>query len=482
MNPISRWLNNTSTVDPVDRRNAPFLQILLLFFAVFVPLNKSIFLYAIITGSWKQSATLHLSTDIATDVMLATAAWVALWLTRKGQLQKGLKIFLATAVVCLCLAYASVSLAYPGMDPIPLVLLTLGAMLKGRNSIWLMLGSLCAALLACVALILIRDSTVTPAAILGKAASTAGIWLIVTIVLDRTVAALRNSLEEVEQRSQALSQANLALRNEISEHERTHVQLIHSQKMDATGRLASGLAHDFNNLLAVILGYAQQRRQQPADGEAAALVEKLEDIEAATRRAMTISRKLLNFGRLETDHPESFDAGTTMQELQSMLRQLLSKRIRLQLDLPQTPLPIHMDRYHFELAVLNIAGNSRDAIQGAGTFRVSASVDPGAGLLSLMLSDDGPGMTEATRKRAFEPFFTTKDSGEGTGLGLAIAKDILTKAGGTIAIECPPAGGTITTITLPLVPTAADDRTVAPYSSGTFHFDQAGGTTSPSCP
>lgn len=470
MNPISRWLNNTHITDPVDRRNAPFLQILLLFFGVFVPVNKSIFLYAVITGSWQQPGTLHLSTDIATDAMLATAAWIALWLTRKGQLQKGLKIFLATAVVCLCLAYASVSLAHPGMDPIPLVLLTLGAMLKGRNSIWLMLASLCAALLACVAFILIHDSTVTRAAILGKAASTAGIWLIVTIVLDRTVSALRNSLEEVEQRSQALSQANLALRREISEHERTHVQLIHSQKMDATGRLASGLAHDFNNLLAVILGYAQQRTQPPGDG-GAALVEKLEDIEAATRRAMTISRKLLNFGRLETDHPELFDAGTTIQELQSMLRQLLSKRIRLQLDLPQRPLPIHMDRHHFELAVLNIAGNSRDAIQGTGTFKVSASVDPGSSLLSLALSDDGPGMTDVARERAFEPFFTTKDSGEGTGLGLAIAKEILTKAGGTIAIECPPAGGTLTTITLPLVPPAADEHAVVPCSSGTLDFD-----------
>lgn len=450
MNPFLRWLNNTPIVNPVDRRNSPFLQVLLLFFGIFVPLNKALFLHAVISGSWQRPGTLQLSADIATDILLVATAWTALWLIRRGGFRKGVMLFLSVAALCVGIAYASVGLAKVGLDPIPLLLLSLSGLVIGRRSLWIMLGSLSAMLLACVVLDLFRVPPVAPAATIGKAISIAGIWLIITLVLDRTVAALRKSLDESEQRGQALEQANAHLREEIAERERTHAQLIHAQKMDTVGRLASGLAHDFNHVLAVILGYAQQRNQLANEGGVPALVSTLDGIEMATRRAMAISRKLLNFSRLEVAHPERFDACAAMRELQSMLHQLLGNRIRLLMDLPQMPLPIHMDRNQFDLVILNIAGNSRDAIGEAGTLRISASGDSGTSLFTLTMSDDGPGMSELIQAHAFDPFFTTKPSGEGTGLGLSVARDIVTKAGGTINLECPPEGGTVTRIALPL--------------------------------
>lgn len=457
MNPFLHWLNGAPVTNPVDRRNAPFLQLLLLFFGIFVPINKAIYLYAVFGGSGQapRPGILRLSADLGTDILLVASAWIALWLIRRGRFRHGMMLFLAVASVCVGIAYASVGLAQVGLDPIPLVLLSLAGLVMGRRSLWLVLASLAAMLLACVALDMFRADPGAPAATIGKAISIAGIWLIITLVLDRTVAALRNSLEESEQRGRSLEQAYLRLQEETAERERTREQLIHSQKMDAAGRLASGLAHDFNNVLSVITGHAQQRDRLATDGGTPALVSALEGVELAARRATAISRKLLNFSRREIARPETFDAGAALQELQPMLRQLLGRRIRLLLERPEAPLPIHMDRNHFELAILNIAGNSRDAIPETGTFRAVASCDAGAGTFTLVLNDDGPGMPESVRACAFDPFFTTKPSGEGTGLGLSVVRDMVANAGGTIAIDCPPTGGTAVRITLALAPPAA---------------------------
>ena len=451
MNPFLRWLNNTPTANPVDRRNAPFLQVLLLFFGIFVPINKAIFLFAVFNGSAQhlRPGNLQLFADLATDLLLVASAWIALWLIRRGHFRRGVTLFLTVATLCVGIAYASVGLARVGLDPIPLVLLSLAGLVMGRRSMWLMLASLAVMLMVCVVLGTLHPDPVAPAVAVGKAISIAGIWLIITLVLDRTVTALRSSLEESEQRGRSLQQAYLQLQEETAERERIREQLIHSQKMDAAGRLASGLAHDFNNVLSIVLGHAQQRERLAEEGGAPALVSALEGVELAARRALAISRKLLNFSRQEVASPVTFDAGKALQELQPMLHQLLGGRIRLLMDAPQMPLPIHMDRDHFELMLLNIAGNSRHALGETGTFRIGVTHDTATNTLSLALSDDGPGMPEAVRAHAFDPFFTTKPLGEGSGLGLSVVRDMVVKVGGEIGIECPPEGGTTVWIRLP---------------------------------
>lgn len=450
MNPFTRWLRGAPSSNPVDRRNAPFIQLILLFFGIFVPINKAIFLYAVSTGQAARPGFLQLSADLATDALLIASAWVALWCIRRGRFRQGVALFLFVASICVGLAYASVGLARVGLDPIPLLLLSLAGLVMGRRTLWLMLGALAAMLLACVALDMVRAGAGAPAATIGKAISIGGIWLIIALVLDRTVAALRDSLEESEQRSRALERAYARLEDEIAERERTREQLIHSQKMDLAGRLASGLAHDFDNVLSVILGYAQQRNRLLAEGGGPALASVLERVELAARRAMAISRKLLNFSRLDISQPETFDAGAVLQELQPMLRQLLGPEVQLTLQRPEAALPVHMDKGNFELTILNIAGNSRDALPGKGTFRLVALRDDAAGLFRLVLSDDGPGIPEPIRTSVFMPFFTTKPKGEGTGLGLSVVRDIVVEAGGDISVECPPAGGTSVGIALPL--------------------------------
>lgn len=109
----------------------------------------------------------------------------------------------------------------------------------------------------------------------------------------------------------------------------------------------------------------------------------------------------------------------------------------------------------FELTLLDIAGNARDALPDGGTFRLAAARDDITRSLALTLSDDGPGIPESIRASVFTPFFTTKPKGEGTGLGLSVVRDIVVDAGGGISIECPPTGGTQVQIALPLTSAAA---------------------------
>ncbi|MCR6699750.1 MAG: ATP-binding protein [Dokdonella sp.] len=440
MNPFRGWLRSAPVSDPVDRRNAPFLQVLLLFFGVFVPINKALFLYAIATGQFPPPDTVPLVADLATDFLLVASAWTALWLIRTGHFRRGVALFLSVACVCVGLAYAGIGLTRVGLDPIPLVLLSLAGLVMGRQALWRVLAALAAMLLVCMALSIVGADPIKPATAIGKTVSIAGVWLIVALVLDRTVAALRDSLEESEQRGRALEQAYARLEQEAAERERTREQLIHSQKLDVAGRLASGLAHDFGNVLTVILGYAQRRERLAATGGEPALISALEGVELAARRALAISRKLLSFSRLDVVQAETFEAGAALQDLQPMLRQLLGPEIRLGLRTPAVPLPIHMDKGNFELMVLNIAGNARDAIVDEGTFRIDVAPDDTGRAMVLTLSDDGPGMPASVRARAFEHFFTTKPKGVGTGLGLPVVRDIVLEAGGEIRIDCPPEG------------------------------------------
>lgn len=451
MNRFLRWLRSAPLSNPVDRRNAPFLQMLLLFFGIFVPINKALFLYAVTSGQVPRPDTLKLSADLVTDLLLVGSAWVALLLIRRGRFRHGVALFLSVASICVGIAYASVGLVRVGLDPIPLVLLSLAGLVMGRRTLWTMLGALTLMLLACMGLDMMFRADAAPlASTIGKTISIAGIWLIIALVLDRTVAALRNSLEESEQRNRALEQAYARLEEEIAERDRTREQLFHSRKMDLTGQLASGLAHDFGNVLTVILGYAQRRNRLAAEGGEPALVSALERVELAAHRALAVSRKLLDFSRLDISHPETFDAGAALDELRTMLRQLLGPEVRFSLERPEIPLPLHMDKGNFELTILNIAGNARDALPEGGTFRLAASRDDKSRLLTLTLSDNGPGIPESIRANVFTPFFTTKPKGEGTGLGLSVARDIVVDAGGEIRIECPPAGGTIVQLMLPL--------------------------------
>jgi signal transduction histidine kinase len=450
------WLRRVETTDPVDRRNAPFFQLLMLMMGTLVVLNWAYLQFVV--GLPRREGGM---VDVAMSLVTAAVAWCSFALVRRGRFRLAVKLYLWAEVATQLIAYAAVGLRGQLSDPtIPVLMVVLGGLMLGRRTLWLMFGLLMA-IFAAGALTdasryaadgepWVRGISSTPHIVLR--------YLVITVIIDRCVAALRESLDASVERGRTLARLNEQLRHEMAERERAQSQLIHAQKMEAVGRLAGGIAHDFNHVLSVVLGYAGQRERLAANGEGA-LLRAMEGIETAARRGAAICRKLLGFSREDVVNAELFDAGQALRELQPMLHQLFdASPIEIALEVDPAAMPIRFDRGQFDLMVLNIAANARDAMPGGGRFGIRAAALPDGGA-EIVLSDDGHGMTAQVCRRIFEPFYTTKSAGNGTGLGLSIVHDLLQQAGGSIAVDSAPEQGTVFRIRLPAA--MADDAALA---------------------
>jgi CheY-like chemotaxis protein len=246
------------------------------------------------------------------------------------------------------------------------------------------------------------------------------------------------------------------LKREIAERERTQEQLLHAQKMDAVGKLASGIAHDMNNVLGIILGFAMERdrlnTEAVLDEDVLAMADALEGVELAARRGAAVCSKLLNFSRHDVTHTETFDAISALRDIQPLLRQLMPHSVHLSIEAPRGELPIRFDRSQFELTLLNLASNARDAMPDGGRCTISVTSHD-ASTVVLSIQDSGSGIPEDIVHRVFEPFFTTKPVDRGTGLGLSVVYSLIHRASGDITVHGTPGGGTTFRIELPMADT-----------------------------
>jgi PAS domain S-box-containing protein len=229
-------------------------------------------------------------------------------------------------------------------------------------------------------------------------------------------------------------------------------QLQQAQKMEAIGRVASGVAHDFNNLLTIVrVNLENVFEELPADS-----LLRLELTEAgdAVTRATTLTRQLLTIGRQQHVDRREVDLGQVVRDAERLVKRLAGDRVRVETRLAESPLVVLADVGQLEQVLMNLAVNARDAMPAGGTLTVATArretVAPGADAprawAVLTVSDTGVGMDAATRDRIFEPFFTTKSaggavSGSGTGLGLATAFGIVEQDGGFITVDSAPGEG-----------------------------------------
>src|SRR5450432_407347 len=222
-------------------------------------------------------------------------------------------------------------------------------------------------------------------------------------------------------------------------------QLLHSQRMEATGRLAGGIAHDFNNLLTVIMSYSELGRFALTPTHPS--FEALEQISAAAQRAAALTRQLLIFARKEVVDPKVIDVNHLVENVAKLLRRVVGEDIIVALDIAGEPAPVTMDPVQCEQLLMNLAVNARDAMPGGGSLTITTEQSPEH--VRISVKDSGIGMPEHVQARAFEPFFTTKDAGKGTGLGLSTCLAIVRRAGGMIRIESAPGAGTAFHVQLP---------------------------------
>ena len=448
---VREWLDRAPTSNPVDRLNARFIQIFMIATGLQAVLVRLYYMYAEPQAAFPMVWSIADIADLGADVGILLGAWLGVLIIRRGRFHRGIQFFLCVYLLTLAANYASAGYRHAPPDPSPALLLAVGGVVLGRRTLW----TVYAAIIACFALGQLADAWWLPGARQDFGWSFHALpmlviaYLMVAFAIDCTTRAVRQMLSDALQRGEALARSNELLKKEMEERERTQHQLIHSQKLDAIGRAASGVAHDFDNVLNVVLGYASQR-EQLADLGTPALLNAMQGIELAALRALTISRKLLNFSRQEVGVSQVFDAATAVTELEPMLRQLLGSYIQLDIRLHARDARLRLDRGQFELMILNIAANARDAMPEGGQFGLRLEAVGLPAMLQLTLSDTGEGMSDDVRAKVFEPFYTTKPFGRGTGLGLSVVASMVELAHGSIEVSTEQEHGTTFTIQLPL--------------------------------
>ncbi|MEN9306917.1 MAG: hypothetical protein RL173_849 [Fibrobacterota bacterium] len=237
----------------------------------------------------------------------------------------------------------------------------------------------------------------------------------------------------------------------------------HSQKMEAIGNLAGGVAHDFNNILGAVVGKTNVAISRMPAGHYAK--EPMDDILAACRRAKSLVRQLLDFGRPDPGKRSSVDLTGVVRDVVRLMRSTASARIRFVVELPERGLTVDADPSRMQQVVLNLVANAVQAIgPQTGTVRVSV-VSGGEGeerTVVLSVVDDGCGMSNEVQQRIFEPFFTTKQD-QGSGWGLAVTHAAVRELGGSIQVQSEEGKGTRFQVELP-----ASEAGPSPTESGIF--------------
>ncbi|UVO54432.1 ATP-binding protein [Sphingomonas sp. SUN039] len=264
--------------------------------------------------------------------------------------------------------------------------------------------------------------------------------------------------EAVAERTAELSAANERLVDEMATREAAEARLRQAQKMDAVGQLTGGIAHDFNNMLAVVLGGVELAKRRIDDGKGDP-GRYLDSAMEGANRAAALTKRLLAFARAEPLLPSATDADALIGGMSDLLDRTLGERIAVRHLARAGDWPIFADRHQLENALLNLAVNARDAMEGGGTLTVAtAQVTVGSSEIAelapgdyvrIAVSDTGTGIERAVLDRIFEPFFTTKETGKGTGLGLSQVFGYARQSSGTVTVDSVVGTGTTVSLYLP---------------------------------
>ena len=266
-----------------------------------------------------------------------------------------------------------------------------------------------------------------------------------------------------------------ALRRAQAAVQARDVLLRQSSKLEAVGQLTGGVAHDFNNLLTIIRSSAAFLRRPDLSEERR--IRYVEAISDTVDRASKLTGQLLAFARRQALKPEPFDVGRQVRSVVDLLSPLLGSRITIEQDLCEPPCFAQADVSQFETALVNLALNARDAMDGEG--RIAFKVDLASSLpavrshpaslgdfVAVAVTDTGSGIDPDQTVRIFEPFFTTKEVGKGTGLGLSQVFGFAKQSSGEVAVCSVVGEGSTFTLYLPRITPAQNAPEATPATSG----------------
>jgi PAS domain S-box-containing protein len=247
---------------------------------------------------------------------------------------------------------------------------------------------------------------------------------------------------------------------EIGERRQAEAALAQSQKMETVGKLTGGVAHDFNNLLQVVSGNLQLLSNDVAGNERAET--RVANAMAGVSRGSKLAAQLLAFGRRQALEPKVVNVTRFVRDMDDLLRRAIGEGVEVETVFSGGLWNTFIDPVQVENALLNLAINARDAMNGQGRLTIELSntslddeyarthdeVEPGQYVM-LAVTDTGCGMTPDIIEHVFEPFFSTKGEGKGSGLGLSMVYGFVKQSGGHIKIYSEPGEGTTIKLYLP---------------------------------
>ena len=296
---------------------------------------------------------------------------------------------------------------------------------------------------------------------------------------------LARQVRHRERAEAQLRQLNETLENrvieEIGERRQAERALAQAQKMETIGKLTGGVAHDFNNLLQVVSGNLQLLGKDVAGNERAE--QRVANAMAGVSRGSKLASQLLAFGRRQALEPKVVNVTRFVQGMNDMLRRAIGEGVEIETIVGGGLWNTFIDPAQIENALLNLAINARDAMNGQGKLtielgnahldddyaRTHEEVAPGQYVM-LAVSDTGCGMSAEIIEKVFEPFFSTKGEGKGSGLGLSMVYGFVKQSGGHVKIYSEVDHGTTIKLYLPRALEAEDVEVAVdtgPISGGT---------------
>lgn len=248
---------------------------------------------------------------------------------------------------------------------------------------------------------------------------------------------------------------------DITERKEQEAELEKARRAEAIGQITGGITHDLNNLLTIVLGNLRLIGRD-IDKEKPEILELIEDTESAAGEAVDLVRQLSGKSGRQPLQRDNVDLNAQVADTTRRIRRNLGAGIECLVELsPNRPI-VAVDASRLHNALLNLALNARDAMEGEGRLMIETltstvdadSVPEGTRLAPgdyamVRVMDTGAGMTPDVLSRATEPFFTTKEAGKGSGMGLSMVFGTVVKAGGCMRLESQPGEGTSVTLWLP---------------------------------
>jgi signal transduction histidine kinase len=271
---------------------------------------------------------------------------------------------------------------------------------------------------------------------------------------DLAVQADEGRSDELGVAARGFDQMLSALRRSQGELEAFYRErMVRADRFAAVGELATGLAHEIKNPLAGLSGALELLAEDLARSPRQA--EVVSEMRHQVVRLTNTMESLLDFARPAKARLRAADVNETIDKVLFLVRQQRrAAAVEVAAEMDRTLPRVLADPAQLEQVFLNICLNACQAMGAKGTLTVRSFAHENR--VTVEVTDTGPGIPVDVRPHIFKPFFTTKT--EGNGLGLAISARIVAEHGGHIGYRCPPAGGTVFTVTLQQAPPQPAER------------------------